>query len=223
MSFSPHLVVLQGPLTGQNLPLRGMELVVGREAAPPFQLATYKEVSRRHARLFVQNGGWCIEDVGSTNGTFVNGARITSPITLREGDVLRLGDFQARFAAGASQNAALPPGATQMSPPIPFPFVPQQPYPPAPQQPYPTVPVAAPKNAGTAILCSFLLVGGGQFYNGEVEKGLAMLGVSLLCGFFGFFLCGIPFIGCLAMWIWSLIDAPQSAERINRKNSGQPF
>ena len=49
-------------------------------------------VSRNHARLFFHNGQWSIEDMGSANGTFVNGKRVERPIPLQSGDQLRLGD-----------------------------------------------------------------------------------------------------------------------------------
>src|SRR2546423_3514337 len=50
------------------------------------------EVSRRHAAIRSEGGSLAIEDLGSTNGTFVNGERITVVTVLRHGDSVRLGD-----------------------------------------------------------------------------------------------------------------------------------
>lgn len=61
---------------------------VGREY---FQEPPYDAVSRLHARFFRRDGQWFVEDNRSTNGTFVNGARITGPTPLHSGDEIGLG------------------------------------------------------------------------------------------------------------------------------------
>ncbi|MEX0833397.1 MAG: FHA domain-containing protein [Actinomycetota bacterium] len=48
-------------------------------------------VSEHHARLYAKNGSWCIEDLGSTNGTYLNGQRITGAAELHAGDEVRIG------------------------------------------------------------------------------------------------------------------------------------
>ncbi|MHB8193452.1 MAG: FHA domain-containing protein [Bellilinea sp.] len=48
-------------------------------------------VSRRHARLIQQDQGYLLEDLGSSNGTFVNGERISTGVQLKNGDEVRLG------------------------------------------------------------------------------------------------------------------------------------
>ena len=55
------------------------------------------EVSARHARLFVQDRRLLLEDLGSTNGTWLNGVRLLAPTPLREGDVLRVGQTELRL------------------------------------------------------------------------------------------------------------------------------
>jgi hypothetical protein len=65
-------------------------LVIGR--APECELAiddTY--VSQQHARVFAKGGSWYVEDLGSTNGTFVNDQRLSSPAMVQAGDKIRIG------------------------------------------------------------------------------------------------------------------------------------
>jgi predicted component of type VI protein secretion system len=86
-----RLDVVGGNAAGQSL-LVTDELIIGRSADGPGQLGGDEELSRSHARLSVDAGGLCaIEDLGSTNGTFVNGLRISAPQTLSEGDTIELG------------------------------------------------------------------------------------------------------------------------------------
>jgi hypothetical protein len=70
-------------------PLDG-QLQIGRADACQIQLSdTY--ASQFHARIYGQNGSWYVEDLGSTNGTYVNQRRITSPVEVRAGDRVRVG------------------------------------------------------------------------------------------------------------------------------------
>jgi pSer/pThr/pTyr-binding forkhead associated (FHA) protein len=48
-------------------------------------------VSQHHARFFARDGGWYLEDLGSTNGTYLNDHRVTQPAEVQPGDVVRLG------------------------------------------------------------------------------------------------------------------------------------
>ncbi len=68
------------------------ELLIGRNAEGAGRLAEDDEISRTHARVSLDSGGRCvIEDLGSTNGTFVNRRRISEPQELAVGDTLELG------------------------------------------------------------------------------------------------------------------------------------
>jgi len=85
-----RLVVTQGPLTGTIVPLAQSAVVVGR--APGCTLVLDDDYSSsRHARIFPQGGRWFVEDMGSTNGTFVGDERITAPTPLVPGQSVRVG------------------------------------------------------------------------------------------------------------------------------------
>jgi hypothetical protein len=68
----------------------GGNMVVGR--TPECELALDDTfVSQQHARLFAKNGSWYVEDLGSTNGTFVNDQRLAAPAMVQPGDRVRVG------------------------------------------------------------------------------------------------------------------------------------
>jgi len=65
-------------------------LEVGRGESCSIRLGdTY--VSQVHARLYGEDGGWFVEDLGSTNGTFLNDRRVATPVPVHAGDVVRVG------------------------------------------------------------------------------------------------------------------------------------
>jgi S1-C subfamily serine protease len=128
-----------GPYSGQAIDVDGRTFVVGRGGDSDIALKDDTEVSRRHATLEPRSDGTVlVTDLGSTNGTFVNGQRISGPVLLRGGDSVRFGDtsFDAgelppadatRFSSSpavagvagvANAGTAQPPGA---GPPPPLP------------------------------------------------------------------------------------------------------
>jgi hypothetical protein len=80
-----------GPTPGKTFLLEKEEILLGRDLANEIPISD-PEVSRRHARFMMQGENIMVEDLGSTNGTFLNGQRISSPQQLRAGDVITLGE-----------------------------------------------------------------------------------------------------------------------------------
>jgi pSer/pThr/pTyr-binding forkhead associated (FHA) protein len=86
-----RLEVVAGRAVGMSI-LLDDELLIGRHADGAGRLADDEEISRSHARISLDRSGFCaIEDLGSTNGTFVNGLRIAGPQTLSVGDTIEVG------------------------------------------------------------------------------------------------------------------------------------
>lgn len=85
-----RLVVTAGPLRGTTLPLTASAVLIGR--APSCTLVLDDDYSSsRHARIFSQDGRWFVEDLGSTNGTFVGRERVTEPTPVPLGAQVRVG------------------------------------------------------------------------------------------------------------------------------------
>jgi predicted component of type VI protein secretion system len=89
-----QLVMRSGPTPGKVFPLKEDEVFIGRDVGNNIVIND-AEISRRHARLAIQAGGFILEDLGSTNGTAVNGDRLTSRHVMRVGEVISLGEHVA--------------------------------------------------------------------------------------------------------------------------------
>ncbi len=84
------LVMLRGPNVGRVFPLGAATFTLGRDLDNQV-LVQDPEVSRHHLRFSAVDGGYCIEDLDTTNGSFVNGERLTGALDLSPDDVIRLG------------------------------------------------------------------------------------------------------------------------------------
>lgn len=94
-----RLVVLKSPALGEGeeYTLDSSALTVGRASQNDVELSGDEFASSRHARLEPRRDGVWIEDVGSTNGTYINGVRLTRPRKLAAGDIIRIGETDLRF------------------------------------------------------------------------------------------------------------------------------
>ncbi len=128
MSAQYFFTMHAGPTPGKVFDLEGMVITIGRDSGNEV-VVNDPEVSRKHARLTFQGGTWVIEDLGSTNGTFVNESRLSGPHALRLGDVVGLGEkiklvYETKSADMNATMVAAPPTAAA---PIPSQPVYQQP------------------------------------------------------------------------------------------------
>jgi pSer/pThr/pTyr-binding forkhead associated (FHA) protein len=86
-----QLVVTEGPRAGVTIDLTSQgQIIVGR-ANDATLVVVDDYASSRHARIFAQDGQWIVEDLGSTNGTYLGRTRVTQPTTVPPGVPIRIG------------------------------------------------------------------------------------------------------------------------------------
>jgi len=113
--MTAKLVVTGGPAAGREIDL-DQEVVIGREGVA-FTLDD-SELSRRHAAVRPVAGGYEVEDLGSLNGTFVNGKKIEGATRISGGDTLKIGQTSVRLEAeraAATVASAVPAAAAAMA------------------------------------------------------------------------------------------------------------
>jgi serine phosphatase RsbU (regulator of sigma subunit) len=88
------LITLQGPEAGRKYPLEGNSTVLGRQADSTICLPA-KAVSRQHAQIVQDEGAWYLEDLDSSNGTFLNGTRLSPRVRVRltDQDTFQVGPY----------------------------------------------------------------------------------------------------------------------------------
>lgn len=92
-----RLAVTAGPLLGTSIPLGAAPVTIGR--APTSTIVLEDDYcSAKHARIYAEHGTWMIEDLGSTNGTYVEDELLDDPIELLLGAVIRLGATEIELA-----------------------------------------------------------------------------------------------------------------------------
>jgi pSer/pThr/pTyr-binding forkhead associated (FHA) protein len=126
-----QVTMRSGPTPGKTFLLEKEETSLGRDLANDISISD-PEVSRRHARFVMQDDNIFVEDLGSTNGTFLNGERISAMQQLRAGDVITFGENIVLVFEKTSYD---PDATVVSSQPMPVPTPEPQPVP-APQPVY---------------------------------------------------------------------------------------
>ena len=138
-----QLVMVSGPTPGKSIQLNKPELTVWRDTSNDVVIND-AEVSRKHARLVFRGTGYTLEDLGSTNGTYVNGQRLMGPHALLPGELILFGENVSMnyevspMDADATVMGA--PGPVTAQTPAPVPAFIEQPAPVVPRQ---TAPIYA--------------------------------------------------------------------------------
>lgn len=91
----PSLVFLAGPIAGRRYKLADGEYVIGRRSDCQIFVPDMR-VSRQHARLWKTGESWEIEDLGSNNGTFVNGIKVQAATQIRHDDEILIANNRIR-------------------------------------------------------------------------------------------------------------------------------
>ena len=85
-----HLLVVEGENPGTRAELADAPLLIGRGSDAAIKLDD-DYVSTRHARIAASGDEWFVEDLGSTNGTYIGSSRLTQPTTIQLGTQIRIG------------------------------------------------------------------------------------------------------------------------------------
>lgn len=177
-----QFVMRSGPTPGVTFPLEGDQLIIGRDASNAIAIND-AEISRKHSRLSFQGGKYVLEDLGSTNGTFVNGQRLAGPVVLKSGDIVSLGEQIVLMYDVISLDV----GATVVTSRKPTHV------PPPPVQSF--TPVPAPAPAYTP----------GPVYSGPPAKKTNMLPIFIGIGLFLFI--------CMCVAVFLIVDADPTGAR----------
>jgi FHA domain-containing protein len=94
-----RLVVVKSPDLdeGEDFELDSAQLTIGRGRQNDIPIGTDEYASARHARFEPRQDGVWVQDLGSTNGTYLNGMRLEHPRRLTQGDIVRVGETDLRY------------------------------------------------------------------------------------------------------------------------------
>jgi pSer/pThr/pTyr-binding forkhead associated (FHA) protein len=204
------LIIQSGTGTGTEFPLEKNELFLGRDLTSDLVIND-PEVSRRHLRLVLDGATYRLEDLGSTNGTFINGQRLTAPVVLKPGEVITLGekivlryevistDPNATVVVQRVVSSNTQPKETPVVPPVQV----QAPVAPPPSVPAPVVvaPPARPTPSISAVPAYQQPVAQVPLPGGAPKKNSKALVIILI-------LVGILVLFCVVPWI--IIDLTNS-------------
>ncbi len=112
-AFTGRLIVTGGPNAGSIFEMKEAAITIGRSSGCQVVIPD-ASISRRHAQIVRQESGFYAQDLGSRNGTAINGQRLSEPRRLEDGDTLTVGNIPLRYVAGnpapatAEREAAIP-------------------------------------------------------------------------------------------------------------------
>jgi pSer/pThr/pTyr-binding forkhead associated (FHA) protein len=107
MAAQFQLVIRSGPNVGKVFPLEAAEISIGRDNSNMVAIND-AEVSRKHAKMELRGTAYVITDLGSTNGTFINGTRVTGTQVLNPGDTVGFGEgILLQYDAAYDPNATM--------------------------------------------------------------------------------------------------------------------
>lgn len=101
-----RLVLLSEGLTGRTYELKVESTTVGRVSDNAFEVPE-DSVSSHHCEILLRGNDVVVKDLNSTNGTFINGERVTESASLKPGQILRLGKVEMRLESGDNSGAAM--------------------------------------------------------------------------------------------------------------------
>lgn len=103
------LMITDGPMQGHRFAIKSSDaIVIGRGADASVHIPYDPFCSRTHARIFCKDQEFYLEDLKSTNGTFLNGEKIEAPASLKNNDKLKLGNTEAVFIIKAEERETPP-------------------------------------------------------------------------------------------------------------------
>ena len=94
----PSLVVISGTGLSRQIPITFNGIVLGRDVRLGSPFSTDEFVSRSHVWVRCHGDGVEVTDLGSANGTYVNGVRVRAPTRIQDSDMLRIGQIQLKLA-----------------------------------------------------------------------------------------------------------------------------
>jgi len=103
-AHQPPSLFMEREFQGDPQPMRfsAMEIIIGRDPACDYTISD-STVSARHTRLVFRRGHWWVEDLQSTNGTFLNHQAVDEPVVITSGDKIRCGQVTLKLAIGEGQ------------------------------------------------------------------------------------------------------------------------
>ena len=101
-SPNAYVAISAGPKKGTQVSIQNEKLVLGREA-PADIIVDDKAASRRHAQIYKKNNRWFLKDLGTTNGTYLDGPLRGAERGLFDGDVFVIGAWEFTFSDPSSR------------------------------------------------------------------------------------------------------------------------